>query len=386
MNEYKEIIETLKPKCDIKASAGLRASIRKSANYTKRRNKRHNVLYGLSIAGAAAVTLILLMPTGISAKEILSSALESLKSQTSITIDFEIRTKPTENFSYIDLSSPFIAHKLEAVHCDSVCYWRIDKGGRIACGSESENYVWIPDLKIGRHFQNEPPKSVLSELSIFLSPEKIIEAELQQVINHNDNEYSISRNDKGICLTVHALPEGDFNNPYMLNKSISESETIRRYVFDNRTKALKSASITVSDNGKQTEVLRITNIGYNIGTDKNLCQLPDDIKFIEYCNAPAIGGFLSLPPEDVAQKILGAFAEWDESVINQTIEPDMSAIYKPDYKGAELISIGKSFHSGAKENRIFIPYTMRMPDGHIKRHNIALLKQEDGSWIVSGGL
>ena len=60
-------------------------------------------------------------------------------------------------------------------------------------------------------------------------------------------------------------------------------------------------------------------------------------------------------------------------------------MYELVLKGSVLLSVGKSFTSG-NEGTTFVPYTLRLPNGTQKQHNLALQKSSQGGWIVVGGL
>ena len=82
-------------------------------------------------------------------------------------------------------------------------------------------------------------------MSTLLTPGKVLETELYNCTSGDGAEYMVNKKGSEIILTVHAAPQGNFENPYLLNTSISESENIRRYVIDADTKRLKSATVSV---------------------------------------------------------------------------------------------------------------------------------------------
>ena len=377
MDQYDDLLDQLKPRCEARASESLRLHIAddlRLAGHISRRPRRRLILsLGATAIAAAAILAIILMPHPVTATRLLQDAITSLTPSRSIEMEVDVRTYPMENFSFIDLGAPFVTHRINILSTDTLLHWRVDKGGRIAAGTGSDSHVWLPSLGIGWHIASGPSPT-LDYLATLLTPDRILEAELSRAL------YKISRDGDSIRLSVRSMPRGNFDNPYMLNLSIFESENIRRYTFDASSGALLKASVSVVADGHTVEVLRIRRLAAN-APRHDLTALPSDIKFIERMT----GGFAGLAPEDVTAALLGSFETWDESVINRLIEPDVSSTYRRVFDGARLLSVGTPFHSGDNDYT-FVPYTLLMPDGSTRRHNLTLSQQPDSTWLFVGGL
>lgn len=177
--------------------------------------------------------------------------------------------------------------------------------------------------------------------------------------------------------------KGNFDNPYLLNSSIAESENIRRYVIDAESKRLKSATVSVIAGSREITVLKITSINYGLHRN-DICRLADGIRYVETEHGPV--GLKGLSAEEAATTILNAFTDWNEAILDKVMMREVSDVtYKEKFSGSRLISIGHSFTSGTG-NSIFVPYTLELKDGTVQRHNIALQKTDSGGWIVAGGL
>lgn len=333
---------------------------------------------------AAAILILILIPTGMSAKEILTETLNALLNTQGIEMTVEVRTRRMENFRYINLSEDFVPHKISVAKSDTTLTWRIDKGGRAAAGNSEGIYNWVDQLNIGWRTDNPDPKELLGEMAILLTPEKILESELQNCINNSDAHYDVDKKYGEIILTIHSQPQGNFSNPYMLNASISESENIRRYVIDADTKHLKSATVSVLNGKRKTLVLKITNITYG-QPHTSLLALPSGIKFIDMPHN-SLQGLTGLTATEAASAFLNALEIWNPLIIDNAVDENIkSGMYEQDLKGSVLLSVGKSFTSG-NEGTTFVPYTLRLPNGTQKQHNLALQKSSQGGWIVIGGL
>lgn len=384
MDEYKDIKEMLKPRRDFAASDELRNRINSTLDSsTHKRNALRWIWSVGTSCVAAAVLLLILLPTGVSAKEILEETIKTLTNSNGIEMTVEVRTRPTKNFRYINLAEDFVVHDILIAKSDSTIFWRIDKGGRTALSNMDGLYNWVGQLNIGWRMNNTDPKELLGEMAILLSPEKILESELQNCIYNSNAHYDVEKKNGEIILTVHYKPQGDFSNPYMLNASIAESENVRCYVIDADTKHLKSASVSVISGRKKTEVLKITNIVYG-APNPNLLTLPHGIRVIDVThNSPQ--GLIGLSATEAASAFLNALETWDVSIIDNTVDPNLINVYEQDLRGSVLLSIGKSFTSG-NEGLTFVPYTLQLPNGTHKQHNLALQKNSQARWIVVGGL
>lgn len=384
MDDYKEIKELLKPRREIKASNELRLKvIRAVKRKNRKRVVRNWVFGGISLSAVAAVLLLVFVPSGMSAKEILAEAINALGGTEDIEMIAEVRTRPVENFKYIDVTENFVTHHIYIADSDSLPRWRIDKGERVATGNGTDIYTWMPALKLGWHLPESEEEKVLGYMATLLTPRKILETELANCIGGKGGEYTVNKSGDDIILTVHAMPQGNFDNPYLLNSSIAESENIRRYVIDAESKRLKSATVSVIAGSREIPVLKITSINYGLHMN-DIYRLADGIRYVETENRPV--GLKDLSAEEAATTILNAFTDWNEAILDKVMMREVSDVtYKEKFSGSRLISIGHSFTSGTG-NSIFVPYTLELRDGTMQRHNIALQKTDSCGWVVVGGL
>ncbi len=384
MEDYKEIKEMLKPRRDIKASEELRNKVDSALERKGRKQAiREWTFGGIGLSAVAAILIFVLIPSGMSATEVLAEAIKALGETEYIEMTVDIRTRPVENFGYIGINEDFVAHNIYIADSDSLLKWRIDKGERVATGNGSDIYVWLPSLKLGMHLSDVDNERVLGYMSTLLTPGKVLETELYNCTNGDGAEYMVNKKGSEIILTVHAAPQGNFENPYLLNTSISESENIRRYVIDADTKRLKSATVSVISRNREITVLDISVINYGRRKD-DICRLADGIRYVETENQ--LVGLTGVSAEEAALIVLNAFVNWDNSILDKVMPREISDIaYKEKFSGSRLISIGRSFTSGTGRS-IFVPYTLELRNGSIHRNNIALQETYSGGWIVTGGL
>lgn len=138
MKDNTDIKSILTPRREFKASEKLRERINHTLDEHTVNRKWVRTAWGASASlMAAALLWLILIPTGLSAKEVLAEALKSLKEVQTVEMIAEVRTTPMENFKYISLNADFVAHRIGIVRTDSALVWRIDKGKRVAIGNQT---------------------------------------------------------------------------------------------------------------------------------------------------------------------------------------------------------------------------------------------------------
>lgn len=113
MEDYKDIRESLMPRRDIKASGELRRRVRLALDRDRAKHIRRTWMWGsFSLGAVAAMLIFILLPSGLSARDILAEAIEALRDAGNIEMIVDIRTRPVENFRYIDIHEDFVSHRI----------------------------------------------------------------------------------------------------------------------------------------------------------------------------------------------------------------------------------------------------------------------------------
>lgn len=385
MDDNKEIRDLLKPRRDIKASHAFREMIEGEMSGRGQARKGAKWLWrGLAVGSVAAALVLLFIPKGLSAKEILRDAISAIRETYTIEIEADIRTESREIFDYINPESEFVQHMILVHRSDSATYWYVNKGERAAEKNADGLYVWIEPYNIGWLYP-EHNFDVLGYLSLLLNPEKILESELQYTLSAPEADYDIAKKDGEIVLTIHSMPKGDYSNPYVLNTSVEDSESIRRYVLDGANHHLKSASVSMVVEGKEIEALKVTNINYNPQI-KSLPPIPANVTFINDVEHALPSGIPGLDARETASVFLRALSNWDTDVLHRFISPIEAEVLRQKYEGANLLALGAPFRSGSNPYQIFIPYTLQFSDGSMRKKALALVRYPGTAWCFDGGL
>lgn len=391
MDENKYIKNILKPRRDIKASDAFRAKIENEIRKSESSHSRRGWVWGgVTVASVIAAILIMVVPGGIwanddlSAKKILSEAIATLRKYKSIEIKADIRTDSHEIFEHINPKAEFITHDIMIQQWDSVKYWYINKDMRSAEKNKNGLYVWLSRYNLGWHYGE--CDNILGYLNTVMNPEKILESEFEYIMSCPEAKYEMSEKNGEIVLTIHSMPKGDYSNPYVLNTSIDDSENIRRYTLDAHSSRLKTAVVSIVMDSKEIEVLKVTDIKYDIDI-MELPAIPKHIKFIEDDDILLPQGISGLSAREAASVFLSAFSDWDTDIIYKYLHPEEAEeIFRNIYEGAKLINLGIPFRSGSNEHLMFVPYTLRLKDGEVKKMNLVLADYSGDAWVFDGGL
>ncbi|HCO92501.1 MAG TPA: hypothetical protein DIU00_00880 [Phycisphaerales bacterium] len=353
---------------------------------------------------AAAVIIIALMLSlnlweksiPLAAAEILANATEAVTNLHSIHINARMRTLPRDNFAYISLEHDFVPIEMWKRTDDlGLVQWRIDKPGRLVLMDGESTVLFIrpgyaskagpsPDrywydsywcghiLDVNKLLESELSKARLGEdAELFTADEKEIDGSDVLVVE----------------VTVPARVDKD---DYLRNKFISDSDHRRVYCFDADTNLLKSFEIYVITEDSEVKIFETTSIEYNPLIDDSIftLELSNDVVWDKDPEIlPDNEKYENMTPREAAITFFTACAQenWEEYLKfnSQSHVPQRT---KDFLGGIEVISIGEPFQSGSYSGW-FIPYEIKLRDGYVKKHNLALRNDNPANrWQVDGGI
>lgn len=384
MENYDDIRKLLKPRREIKASPQLHDRIETILEEKKHlRIVKRIVLGGIGLGLAASVLLLIFLPQQLSATDILQESLSAMRNNLSFQLEVDVRTNPYDNFETINHKLEFVRHSLYVDFVDSTKVWKVDREGRSILKAVDSTYVWFNKFNIGYKYKNLPEDSSLYYLSLFITPYNIIENELKAVSKRKDTDYRIKKIGNEIQLYIHSKPNDNYENSYLLNLSVNNSDNIRQYSIDANNHRLKNASVGILVDGKEFEVIRLKDIKYGKIPENELIP-PKNVDFyIKDKSEPS--GLPVLNETEAAILTLRAFKDWDQKILEKVLDPVHSALIRESFEGSVLLSIGEPFMSG-KSKIIFVPYKIMFRDGIEHLSNLALVKNSSGRWVVTGGL
>jgi hypothetical protein len=182
---------------------------------------------------------------------------------------------------------------------------------------------------------------------------------------------------------MHRQARGNFANDWARNKSITESDHTAVYRFDADGKRLEGLQVLVANE----LVAEFTDFRYDEELPQSLftASMPADVSWITDGNSKTAQVSFT-GPKEAAAYFFDALAkeDWDAAVQvmqSSSVHPGV----RSTYGGLQVISIGEAFQSGLYAG-YFVPYQVRLRDGTVKSHKIAIRNDNPAHrWVVDGG-
>lgn len=395
-----QIVDLLTPKASPRMPASIKTNV---LSQIRRRESFKNfftmkTLFSKITASAAAIAAVIVVavvsvkPAMARTREVGAILDRSIKAADSpieaMGIVIAVRTRPHENFAYINYTLPFVDHHLW-INFDSPMRWMLKKEkdgeGRTIVFDGSEKFMWNEGATLG--FKGDRNTNLEEWFDILLDPTIIPmreKAALQEGV-----KYRIEEDGDETILKADVKARGDFSNNYCRNSSIEESDTHRELRFDRETGQLKGMKIFVKIAGVEILVVDVKSILY-VGDgviDDAMSSLPESVtEWRDVMTAPQAGGFSGISASQAARLIADAIDKGDiESVKETFVFYDLGFINEL-FKGAKVLKLGKPFRSGLYPG-VFVPCKVRMGDGRVERLKFALRNDNpDGVWLVDGGI
>lgn len=305
-----------------------------------------------------------------------------------------MRTSPHDNFSSIGLNYNFVPLEMwKSTDENDLVQWRVEKPGRVLL-MDGQNTTMLIRPNTGVLEKRPLPVGCFDSWSgRLLNVHDLLDNELKRAMKKPDREVSlwheeIKGQDKTILEVEVAadVPEGE----YLRNKFICDSDHLKVYQFDTKTKLLEGLKIYVHTEDKDVLIFEITEIEYNTEFDDGVfvLDLPEDMI---WHGPPKIlvdnEKYEQLTPKEVAETFFQACADenWEE-VLKFWGASRIDNRLKDYLGGIEIVSIGEPFQSGRYPGW-FVPYEIKLRSGHIKKHNLAVRNDNKAKrYQVDGGI
>lgn len=395
LNE-EEALQRIRPAQRIAASNSFRERVMKAIAEENARETSRSIWRLKSwprwvMVGCAAGLLVLLLPMLPIGKglpkspgvALLAQSVQAMSDIQTVHITGRIRTLPGDNFELIGAQYDFVPIEIWREYTNPP-RWRVEKPGRVVVMNGQSSLLYISS---GNSALTGSPKAGFVEwLRPMLAPQSILENELAAA-RQGAAQATVSESNGVITAVVRRQARGDFANDWARNKSIPESDHTCVYRFDSGSKRLEGVQVVVSAAGADVVVAEFTDFRYNEVFPETLytVQLPADVDWMTDAAAkPAQVGLNG--PKEAAVYFFDALANenWG-SVLQVYGRTRVPQIVKQVYGGLQVISIGEPFQSGLYRG-YFVPYQVRLRDGYIKTHKLAVRNDNPAHrWMVDGG-
>jgi len=335
------------------------------------------------------------IPTA-SAAQVLQDAINAVSDVWSVHMKARMRTLPSDNFSNIGLKYDFVDIEMwKRTNTDSQMQWRVEKPGRVLLmdGQNTIMFIW-PNHGVSE--ERPLPLGCFDSWSgRLLNVHDLLDNELQNAKNNPDREISlwheeVERRDK-LVLEVEVTTD-IAEDDYLRNKFIMDSDHVKVYRFDGKTKLLEGLQVYVHTEDKDVLIFEITDIEYNTEFDNSIfaLDLPENMIWSRESEIlPDNERYEKMTPKEAAETFFQACAEenWEEVLkfwTTSRIDDDLKAYLG----GLEIISLGEPFQSkGYCHLGWFVPYEIRLKSGEVKKHNLAIRKDNPANrFVVDGGI
>ena len=392
--QLQDLIQSLKPKVKINASDNFVNNTIEKLTMEDKKMKKKIPFWTKTIAAVMLVLLVSFVvffsinPTyqvsASPANQIFEESIIALSKSESMGIKMKIRTLKGDNFDMIGTNYGFVKHDIK-VDFSSPKKWRIEKPGRTVICDGNNQYLDIQNR--GFVLKADTNSGFVEWLRIFFSPDKILEMEKENAQKDKSN-YTVKETKNQLILTVYSKAQGDFTNDYMKNSSVIESDNKRIFCFDKKTHQLLSFKLYIIKDNKEILMMKTTDIKYDEifdAKDFDVQTFGDkEIKNIEDLDSQVDEQLKSKTPEEITHYFFEACAANDWGKVEK-VYSDLESKAKDYYGGLQIIEIGKSFQSGRYPG-FFVPYSIKLKSGHIKKHNLAIRNDNQGKmWRVDGG-
>jgi len=354
-------------------------------------------------AAAAALAVVLLVPWGgthngqATAAEVMKQAATAVAHLNSVHIELNARTRPYDNFEAIDLDADFVPHELWKTFGQTP-RWRVEKPGRVVIFDGKTSFLEIKgkDATGGRSVVNrfDGDNNLVYWMKPLMDVDQVLNSELA-LAEQMDWDVKLTKetgSDGRLkwVVTVEAKAQGPYDNDWLRDTSIPDSDNRRVYRFDAGSERLEDLQVWVHQDGHADAlVLEITTIEYDpdLAADLFDITVPEGAILVSEPKVqPDNDKYARMAPNEAARAFFQALSDenWDEALKFASVD-EFPKTMKEAFAGLEIIDIGEPFQSG-QHLQWFVPYEIRFSSGQIKKHNLALRNDNAaGRWQVDGG-
>jgi len=349
--------------------------------------------FGLGAAGAAAAILLFAFNPSAQAKaaDVLAKGARALGKITSVHFRGQLRTRPQDNFGYINPDLEFSKIEMWKQFRPEL-KWRAEKAGRVAVMDGNSTTLYIQTANTAVRLPIPAPSAFDTEwLQKLANLSATIENELSNA-KTKGWKLSFTRQNgtdgrpKAI-VTVEAksnLPAND----YLKNQFIDTSDTRRVYRFDDQTELLEAVQVYLSRPSGDVLIFDLQQIDYNQPIEDSVFQidLPANVNWYqEPQKLPDNEKYASMTSEQAARAFFEACGRSDWTEAAKFFPMPFTDRIRQYVAGLEIVSLGQSYTSEGYPGR-FVPYEIKLKNGDVKKHNLALKKDPRADrWFVDGG-
>ncbi len=360
--------------------------------------KRIRVL-GLSGAMAAAIAMFVVAglwlaqpATAQKAAETLAKGAEAVRNPSTVHIVAKMRTPPGDNFAVIVPKADLVTIEAWRQFGDKP-KWRLEEPGRVVVMDGASTVQLMREanlaLKMGPRTDGWGPVLDLTNVQDMIT--RHLRTALAKGWDLKLTHETTPAGERKLLVTVEAksgLPEND----YLRNKYLDSSDARFLYRFDAKTQRLEGMEAYLHLPSGDLLVLQIERIEYDqpIAPALFALQLPENVRWFKPVEQlPDNEKYAKMTPAEAARTFFEACAKEDWKEAEKFWYSSLDDRIKSYLGGLQIVSLGKPFQSKgyAGGKGWFIPYEIKLKDGHVHKHNLAMRNDNPAQrYVVDGGI
>ena len=366
---------------------------------TIRRLKMRKRIRVLGMSGAMAAAAAMLFIGGLwlaqpaeaqKAAEVLARGAEAVPNPSTVHIVAKVRTLPRDNFSLIGADFGLVPIEVWKQFGERP-KWRVEKPGRVVVMDGASTIMLIrPNrgVKIPRASRSAFDTHWLLGLA---NVQDLLSRELTGAQAKGwklkKTEETTAAGKKQLVVTVEAKA-GVSDKDYGKNKWYNTSDMRRVYRFDAKTQRLEGFEAHLHQPGGDVLVAVIDRIEYDEPIDPEVfsLKLPKDVNWYKKPQRlPDNEKYEKMTPKKAARVFFEACGKKDWKEVEKFYSP-LNKRFKDYLGGLKIVSLGKPFRS-EKYPGWLIPYEIKLKNGGVKKHNLAIRNDNPAKrYVVDGGL
>ena len=379
------------PKIRPTVPQSLKGNVLSLINKRKKRMKNIRNYSAVAAVVAAFIYFPLVMGNGTQAQamDLIEQSISKVDEVKTMVITYSMRNPFTYNPDVFDMREKMNQMTGEIIFEQPLVWkfesknkWYIFDGDKTYWHSDSYDYCTVSF------------NFILNDLGLFnamfLKPTSLMET-IQKVAKDKNTKIDMQSKGDSIILTFNSKVRSIDKHRFMIgdlfgwynNKIKGSFVTNCRhiYVFDSKTKLLRSFKISVLEKDKFIVILKSEKINYNVSIDKNkILEKQKSIKkrvLLEYKYFIDV----NMTSKQAVEKIINAF-KTDSTAIMTTNLPIERKEYFKNWYGMEILEIGEPYK---KDNYVgeIVPCKVKIKDGEIINTNIAVRKDNEFKiWVL----
>ena len=373
-----------------------------SAQFVKTNGRKKRTAFWKTIAAAASMilavgllsALLFSSPAKAETNDLLffEQSISCIREAIDCRMKVDVRTTPYENFRFYDPKADFLTMDVLLLRQDgSMCY-RVEKpGGRVVVSDGSNQYMWIPGIL---YLKGTAESNFLEDFKNLLFPDRLLSMQKSAVEFSDANKVTRIESDSTVTLRFEGKKKNGDLRQLLRTGKMDDCDVVIENVFSKDDHLLRSLKLWVVDDGRQTLLVDMAHISYNVQLSMDEVTKLPDVPESQWnkgdVNAQDVDRLARLQqetPEEAAQRIVNAFISGQMETAQEALcyYKVLFAEIHRKFKGCRATDF-KARKSDDYAG-VYVFYVLTNPDGSQENMHISVRKDNPQHiWIADGGI